>query len=140
MIAGSMDGWKKLPVAPAPMHLSEQFIKCNTFFTELHQSAAVPDPEDACCASSPAVQQRTLGRIRTIGLGGAVSRPYGLPEQAAWVALALLGAHQADRPVLPDGFRTVCVAGLAPCCWSHAKLQVLPRGLEEAAGVLHGIH
>jgi hypothetical protein len=57
MIAGTMDGRKKLPGAPAPIHLSEQFIKCNTFFTELHQSAAVPDPEDTCCASSPAVQQ-----------------------------------------------------------------------------------
>ena len=52
MIAGSMDGRKKLPGVPAPIHLSEQFVKCNTFFTELHQSAAVPDPEDTSCASS----------------------------------------------------------------------------------------
>jgi hypothetical protein len=68
MIAGSMDGWKKLPVAPAPIHLSEQFIKCNTFFTELHQSAAVPDPEDACCASSPAVQQSSREPLGESGL------------------------------------------------------------------------
>jgi len=52
MIAGCLDGRKKLPGAPAPIHLSEQFVKCNTFFTELHQSAAVPDPEDTSCAST----------------------------------------------------------------------------------------
>jgi hypothetical protein len=58
MIAGAPDGRRKLPGVPAPPKPAEQLVKCNTFFTELHQSAAVPDPEDVNCAgfSSPGVQ------------------------------------------------------------------------------------
>ena len=50
MIAGAPDGRKKLLGVPAPAKPAEQMAKCNTFFTELHQSAAVPDPEDEYCA------------------------------------------------------------------------------------------
>ena len=59
MIAGCIDQRRKLPGLPAPAKAAEQFVKCNTFFTELHQSAAVPDPEDCACGmAGPVVQDQ----------------------------------------------------------------------------------
>lgn len=51
MIAGVADGRKTVPGVPAMAKQADQLMKCNTFFTELHQSAAVPDPDDTACAT-----------------------------------------------------------------------------------------
>lgn len=71
MIAGCLDFRKSVQggLRPKP---AEQLMKCNTFFTELHQSAAVPDPEDTSCA----VSQLSSGPTGSSGLSDMVVNPW----------------------------------------------------------------